>query len=140
MNKKIFFILAIALIIFVVVLALIFLIASQKDENKKSVDADSDNSLANLNYAPIDPQVTRDGYASQVNRILAEYKKDQNPTTAKSGLLDLTVPVEYKDLHLQLVIGFSLIEEGKDLSDIEKIEGGNVKIIEGVNLHQEINY
>ena len=50
----------------------------------------------------------------------------------KEKLLALTVPPKYLKLHLSLVLGIDMIEQGTQASDQSKIELGKKKITDSI--------
>lgn len=69
-------------------------------------------------------------YESALKEILKPYWVDNSVAGLKDKVLALTVPVEYLDLHFNLVIAIELIEQGSQTSDQAKIEDGLEKIAE----------
>ncbi|MFA6322588.1 MAG: hypothetical protein WCX71_03880 [Candidatus Buchananbacteria bacterium] len=67
-------------------------------------------------------------YENDVKTIMAPYWQGQNFSGIKDKILALKAPSKYLDLHLNLVIGLELIEQGQATSDQEKIETGMDKI------------
>lgn len=67
-------------------------------------------------------------YESALKEILKSYFQDNKITGIKDKILELKAPGQYLDLHLNLVITFELLEQGKAGSDQAKIEQGLDKI------------
>ena len=86
------------------------------------------------NSAPlVDQGKLKSDYEQAVYQTLAEFLSDSRPqnfsaSAAKQKILDLTVPTEYKDLHLNLVLALDEIESGAAQADQAKIEDGLEKL------------
>ncbi len=60
--------------------------------------------------------VTVDGYKESVSTILAGFASGESADSAYNRLIDVRTPAEFKSLHLELVIAFSELKEGKQES------------------------
>ncbi|EKD33515.1 MAG: hypothetical protein ACD_76C00012G0004 [uncultured bacterium] len=85
----------------------------------------------NKKYAPPAPPsesvaqtISQAQYESAVLEILNKYKSPQDAPTARKGIESLSVPANYKTLHLELVIAFARIEQGVN-GDEKNIQEGN---------------
>lgn len=66
--------------------------------------------------------VTPEMYQQEVKEILSSFWQDQESLNIKQDLIGLTVPREYMDLHLNLVVVFQKLEQGADGSDQALVE------------------
>jgi predicted negative regulator of RcsB-dependent stress response len=80
--------------------------------------------------AKVSEEELKTQYESKVKEILKPFWTSQDAIGIKEKLLELTVPYVYKDLHLELIIAFSLIDSGRVESDQGKIEEGLKKLEE----------
>lgn|GEM_PF-1321410 len=67
--------------------------------------------------------ITGAEYETLVTGVLRAYQEDEDAARAYQGLIDISVPAGYKDVHLELVIAFGSIrtgdvEEGRSRLDI----------------------
>jgi hypothetical protein len=78
------------------------------------------------------PRVVSEEYESQAKTVVtdlyASLEKDQNNQgavqEAQNNLLALTVPVDYQELHLEMVIATNLMIQGYSDDDQVKIDSG----------------
>lgn len=57
--------------------------------------------------------VTEEGYKEEVAGVLAGFSKGESASSAYNRLIDIRTPNEFKSLHLELVIAFGELKEGK---------------------------
>lgn len=124
-TKKIFFVLIVILAL--VVFLVIIVILSPKTKNNLSKYWSVNSFNTNRQDSVSNPNLIRD-YERQVKKILEPFFQEQNFDEVLKQLLELTVPAEYQDLHLNLVIAFDLIKVGQENSDQAQIEEGLAKI------------
>lgn len=80
----------------------------------------------------VDQAVLDATYQASLNDILEPYWDTGSVNGIKEKLLALTVPPKYLKLHLSLVLGIDMIEQGSQASDESKIESGKKKITDSV--------
>ena len=76
----------------------------------------------------VDMEALEASYQSSLNDILRPYWETGQVGGVKEKLLALIVPPKYLKLHLSLVLGVDLIEEGMQAADESKVESGKKKI------------
>jgi hypothetical protein len=89
------------------------------------------NSLTNSGLPSekkVDTSRAEQKYENDLKTILQPYWQSQQPVGIKDQILALKVPAKYSNLHLNLVIAFELLEQGKAKSDQTKINSGNHKL------------
>lgn len=87
----------------------------------------NNQSRTNINFLnePISNPLLEEDYEKNIKEILeafANQKTQLNETIEK--ILKLTVPAKYKDLHLNLVIALTKIQQGREETNQAKIEEG----------------
>jgi len=80
----------------------------------------------------VDMEALEASYQSSLKDILSPYWETGQVNGLKDKLLALTVPPKYLKLHLSLVLGIDLVEEGAQASDESKVASGKKKIDDSV--------
>ena len=80
----------------------------------------------------VDMEALEVSYQSSLNDVLRPYWETGQVNGIKDKLLALTVPPKYLKLHLSLVLGIDLVEEGMQASDESKVVSGKKKIDDSV--------
>lgn len=80
----------------------------------------------------VDMAALEASYQSSLNDILRPYWETEQVNGIKDKLLALTVPPKYLKLHLSLVLGINLVEEGTQAADESKVASGKKKIDDSV--------
>lgn len=123
MDKKTLIILVLIVIIAIVFIGYFFMTRLGTPANDSIYPA-SNNYQNNL--TPIDESGYREDLKQEVNSILADPNNHQVLITAREKILALSVPGEYRDVHLAIVIAINDLEKDpKAVSEIEDIVNEN---------------
>ncbi len=110
----------------VLILAVLFVLMNKTATN-------SGNSIFNVfkteKNGPSNPDLIKQ-YKKKVKIVLKPYFDQEDFSNLLDQLMELTVPAEYKDLHLGLVIAFDAIKQGQERSEQVLIEQGISQIDE----------
>lgn len=109
----------------VIVLASLVVIGCRRVDSSNSVTATGNESGTATH---IDQVAMEASYQASLKEIFTPYWKTGAVSGIKEKLLALTVPPKYLKLHLGLVLGIDMIEQGTQASDENKIESGKKKI------------
>ena len=113
----------------IIVIASLVVIGCRRvdSSNTTPVSANGQKSAARIDQATLEAT-----YQTSLKDILIPYWKTGAVSGIKEKLLALTVPPKYLKLHLSLVLGIDMIEQGTQASDQSKIELGKKKITDSI--------
>lgn len=145
-------ILSLGIIILVIGVALGgFFVLTQKipaqSEDEASHAAPSASSLVELSQKELElKQQVESAYVDEFSGIISEMKRlteEPNITkemieTFKSRIIAFKVPTKYQDIHLQVIIAISNIEQGIDTEDQDRIEKGKTILQKQIEEFQKL--